>query len=167
MKPRDSLLLGSAVLAAMLSPAATAGARAGDHGRGCAILSPLESLDAPGHSAANPDAAGCKCTFYPYYSPIIPISCRWRYHPLVPYYCGYCKRAPGCGGAALVFGTGCPDVGLGTYGVYSGAPHDEATLLRLGGGGPLPPHATPDIIDLIQGRGGVDGACVPVPGDPH
>lgn len=162
MLKRLASLGGTAALAAVLSVSAAA---AGEHDvRGCAIMSPLDSPDV--------DSNRFLCHrygyFVPYYgSPLTPISTRWRPIVYVPYYCGYCRPhvryayppygdggaglpAPGCNIGSLP--------GVGTYGPYTRAPRDEATLLHLGGNAPYPP-PVPGGNDILDGmRGGSEPA---------
>lgn len=151
---RLPLLLGLSALAVVLSVTLTSDAQGGDgtgqkRQRGLAITSPIDCPDVPG-------CLDRKGSFHPYYSPVIPVSCRWRIVRLVPYYPGYCVKSRsgaswGCGGCSFD-GTVAAGVGSGDYGPYSGAPTDEAYLLHLGGGGPGegPPRTTgpADILDL-------------------
>jgi hypothetical protein len=157
---RHSVLL--AALTVTTSMWSSAAAQAQSHGRGVAILPPAESPDAPPHNQS---------VFIPYYSPLTPISTRWRPVYYVPYYPGYCswhvRVKPTCG---VPYGdpdplhlmgnpVSPPD---GTFGPYTGARTDEANLVHLGGNGPFTPSpAGPtDIIDLIRG-GPAPGACLP------
>jgi hypothetical protein len=131
----------AAVLSLPLTVAAQAPTCTSPHGPGIGILPPTESPDKPSHHP--------KPLFIPYYSPLTPISSRWRPVQFVPYYRGYCaghtRVDPHRGvpyGNGGVFGTsaGNCQAGLadGSYGIYSGAPQDEARLLHLGGAGSPP-----------------------------
>lgn len=116
----------------------------GYHCRGLAIASPLDA----------PDGYCCwfyhpKSLFVPYYdSPLTPVSVRWRStdchgNPLVvPYYRGYCSWFHRHGPYAIESAAlpACGPIGpeAGGFGPYTGAPRDEAILLRLGGNGLLP-----------------------------
>lgn len=149
---------------------------------GVAILSPVETGPPPQGAAL----AGCFCNFRPvytpYYSPLTPISVRWRAcrsgcgDVYVHYYPGY--RPKGQRGSNLFVPGGDPLVGpawarpagaheapisaacaVGDYGSYSSAPADENCLRHLGGNGPAAPcpPRNPDLIDIFQG--GVGGPC--------
>lgn len=163
MKRRLSLLVGSTALAAFLSLAVTANAPAA-HNRGNAICSPLESPDPPGCSATGPCAV-YKCMFNPYYSPIIPIACRWRTTCLTPYYPCYCPWFHHAGPCVCT----CPGLGfgpVGSFGGYTGTPQDEEVLLHLGGAGlsghgPILPAADPDKKETSEGSRGTDGTSRP------
>src|SRR5579884_2298875 len=132
MTRRLSLLVGSLVLAARLAAPAAATAQTSDalasHGRGIAILPPVESPDAPGRCYQG--------RFLPWYSPVTPISVRWCPVVYIPYYRGFCpdrRINPRCGvpyGDAPTPGlTGPVDPAAAAYGGYTGAPRDEARLL--------------------------------------
>jgi len=160
MRWRLAPVLRSIVLAAALALPLPVQAQApGAHGRGVAILPPAESPDAPPSHPQPP--------FTPYYSPLTPISSRWRPVVYVPYYPGYCAHhyqvkpcqgVPyGDGGGLGPVAPGC-ELGLTGYGGYTGAPRDEARLLHLGGNGPYQP-VPPDLLDAIHGG--------PVPAAPH
>lgn len=172
-KPLTRLIRSSA-LTMVLSLGLTAAAH-GEEVRGCAILPPYESPDPPGFNSANGDIER-KGGFYPYYSPLVPISVRWGYKHVVPYYTGYhprgkhgagrCPSAPGCGSAldnGLASG-GTLEVPAGTsfdYGGFTGgAGKDANQFWRMGGNGLVPygapqsSRSRPDLIDLLQaGRG--------------
>lgn len=77
-------------VAALLWLGVTAPVHGGEQ-RGCAIRPPFESPDRPGFNSANGDI-GKKGGFFPYYSTLVPISARWRYKELIPYYPGYCRK---------------------------------------------------------------------------
>ena len=170
MKRQLSWLLGAPAAALVLSLGMTAPARAGHDERGCAILSPLDSADPPGFNSANGDI-GKKGGFIPYYSPLIPVSVRWSYCYLVPYYCGYCRWSNGCGPESCC-GAGIVPAGergaVGTYGAFTGAGRDDALFWKMGGNGllpygaPPPPRSgPPDIIDMIEAHRGHPGHGCP------
>lgn len=162
---RLSLLLGSSAVAATLS------LRAPANGQECC-----------------PDNAPVvlphvKVLYFPYYSPVIPVCKRWYstdWHGnefLVPYYRGYTRWSPRFKNCPNPFAPCCPPPPppgcgagaiLGTYGVYTGARHDEESLLHLGGMGfshPSPEGAPADFIDIIKGNCGPGGfAPPPLPG---
>jgi hypothetical protein len=170
MLRRVVLLLQTTALAVPLCLAAPASAQVtdglGTHNRGMAICSPLESPDAPGHGKKSWDVP-----FYPYYSPLVPISSRWKTTRLTPYYRGYCPgNGPDPHAACGLNGAGCgsgfgpdgpKDPRFSTYGVFTGAAQDDTRFWRMGGNGlvpygaPQPPRdRPPDIIDMIEaGRG--------------
>jgi hypothetical protein len=163
-KPLSCLL--PSLAAVVLSLGMSAPARAGHDERGCAILSPVDCPDPPGFNSANGDIDK-RGGFIPYYNPLIPVSVRWRYCYLVPYYCGYCRwcstgcSTEGCCGAAGEAGA------AGTYGVFTGARRDDALFGKMGGNGlvpycdgPPPRSGPPDIIDMIEaGRGHPAPGC--------
>ncbi len=178
---RNAHVFHFTILAAALSLATTADAGWWDprglrNDYGVAILSPVDTglpQDRPLWGRRRHD-----CVYVPYYSPLTPLSVRWRtcnhrsdiYTHYYPGYwaCGY--RGPnlfvsggdpiaGPAWACPTGGAGCAATSAcgfasGDYGTYTGAPRDEASLLRLGGSGSGTPgvhHGTPDIIDMIQG----------------
>ncbi len=164
--PRALVLLTLA-LAVPLSLASPANAQVTDglglKNRGLAICSPLDSPDGPGWMPK------CwKVPFTPYYSPLVPISSRWKTTRLTPYYPGYWPdkhganpyAAGGCGGTGGGPGHGAIQPGdprFSTYGVFTGAVKDDTLLGKLGGNGlvpygaPRPPRLnSPDIIDMIE-----------------
>lgn len=177
MKRRFTWLFGSSLVAVGLSIGASV--QGGNpRERGCAILPPYESPDPPGFNSANGDV-GKHGGFFPYYSPLVPISVRWDYKKVVPYYPGYLPKGklgsgaccpPGagvdhvvgaeCGAASLERPTGMEF----DYGVFTGgAGQDSTRFWRMGGNGlvpygtPQPPRAAPDLIDRIEGRRGGAG----------
>lgn len=169
-KPLVWLCCASA-LPLLLSLGVAASAQGRDE-RGCAILPPYESPDPPGFNSANGDIDR-KGGFYPYYSPLVAISCRWGYKELIPYYPGYCRKsrhAPNrCGGAGCDDGVpvGAVDASTGaafTYGAFTGrTANDDNVFWRMGGNGLVPygdpqsPRPGPDLIDLIQAHRGGPG----------
>jgi hypothetical protein len=162
MKTHLSWLLNASAVAA-LSLGVTAPAHGEHNERGCAILPPWECPDPPRFNSANGDI-GKKGAFHPYYSPLIPISLRWRDTQLTPYYPGYCAKgkhgpADGYCGPGAEFMTAPEGVigSAGTYGYFTGAGRDDARFSRMGGNGlvpygaPQPPRGgAPDIIDMIE-----------------
>jgi hypothetical protein len=181
-----SLLLGSTILAGI--PSLTAMAQeysfsgAGAHGRGPAMLTPVESAGI--HETRSGDECGLfhhkKATFTPYYAPLSPTPtfARWRTTHYAPHYVGYCPNRlfgphlPRCGsnGSRCGFELGLDDhgsngSGLGSYGPFTGAGRDDTTFWHMGGNGLVPysverhPHSgPPDIVDAIQSSRGRDGA---------
>lgn len=164
MRRQRSFLLGTAALAGMVFLAWPAAAfengplKSGSKKRAPAVYSPVDKPDVP-----HPGAVGPKPgpnlgphnhgTFYPYYSPVIPVANRWRYHKYTPYYPGYCRpwgKQPCMYGSEDCLGLG-PDAVIGpgpyTYGPFTGAPRNEDVLVHLGAGGlttpPLPPGCAP------------------------
>ncbi len=131
-----------------------------DGTRGVAIMSPLDSPDTDQMRGFFHHPYGL---FVPYYgSPLTPISTRWAPVVYVPYYCGYHRphvrfaHVPyGWDGDGLPAPGAVPPAELtpSNYGPYSGAPHDQARLLRLSGNAPYQPSAPGaiDFIDLMQG----------------
>jgi hypothetical protein len=158
MRKRHAFVGGATVMAAILCVSM---ASAGNHGRGIAILPPIESpdMDRDGLHPWWPHHYGL---FVPYYgSPLTPICTRWRPIAYVPYYCGYCRphvryaTAP-YGDAGMLPPPGIVpegDPALTSYGPYTGAPRDEKVLLHLGGNGPYTP-SHPGAIDIIDAMGG-------------
>jgi hypothetical protein len=158
-------LIGSSTVATVLWLGVTVPVHGGHQERGCAILPPYESPDPPGFNSANGDIDR-KGGFYPYYSPLVPISVRWGYKQVIPYYPGYCRHgkhgASGCPGAHDGAPSGPmvePTGGRFDYGAFSGgAGQDDTRFWRMGGNGlvpygtPQPPRSTPDLIDMIQGQ---------------
>lgn len=168
-----ALILQSLALALPLFLAYPANAQVTDglgmKNRGCAICSPLDSPDCPGWMPK------CwKVPYWPYYSPLVPISSRWKTCRLTPYYCGYLppKHAPdsyavgGCDGTGVPLGAVIPgDPRFSSYGVFMGAVQNDTLFWRMGGNGlvpycaPPPPRiGPPDIIDMIEAR---RGGCGP------
>lgn len=178
---RHSIILG--VAAVTWSLEATAFAQqpifTGPTKPGLAILSPVECPDIPRTGIIG---VLCSChhkkgVYTPYYSPLVPISNRWRgrdchgntmythYYPdLLP----RCQRGPNlfvADSGDPWFGPswGYPDgeptacgsagSGVGGYGSYTGAPQDEASLKKLGGLGldsnGFQQRGAADIIDRI------------------
>ena len=150
-----SLLVSSTALAGMISLALPGNVQAvslksGSRTRAPAITSPVDHPDVPGPGAVGPKPGPwlgphAWGTFYPYYSPVIPVSKRWRYHKYTPYYPGYCRpwgKHPPMYGSEDWLGLG-PDAIVGpgaiTFGPYTGAPQNETVLLHLGGTGLTPP----------------------------
>jgi hypothetical protein len=133
------------------------------HGRGCAILPPVESPDKP---PSHPPKL-----FIPYYSPLTPISVRWRPVVYIPYYCGYCpnhrvhpRRGVPYGDYGIFGPTECGyGPGVAGFGPFTGARRDEENLLHLGGNGPFYPSLTgpTDLIDVLHGGPAPAAACVP------
>src|SRR6185437_6101569 len=184
MRRRLSLFFGSTALAAALSLTASAqeysNGGPGGHGRGPAIITPVEDygvhppgVTAPGIFHRKRD------TFLPYYAPLSPTPTfvRWKptcYFPLAPYYTPYymtyCphrlfKPEPPPYGFDGGWGPGPrPDPNAkcagGTplnYGVYTSVLRDDTIFWNMGGNGlvpygtPRPPHGgPPDLVDMIQ-----------------
>lgn len=147
MKRRMRLLFLATTISALMPIGNPSQARAGDPGRGCAIQSPLDSPDCPGKNAAGDDALGVTGAFFPYWNPLVPISNRWNYTDVIPYYSGICRwgifhkdrccqhsEGPDVAPAPAVAGVG--------YGIFTGSPQNEAVLLHLGGAGQGLPRAT-------------------------
>jgi hypothetical protein len=144
MMRRLSLLVGIAAFAAALAVPGAAHAQIFSK-RGTAILPPAECPDGP-------DCYDKKGAFTPCYSPATPISVRWRTTFETPYYPGCCaKRSHGAQYGCDAAETGCAAGAGGGYGAYSGARHDEAELLHLGGLGPYSPTGV-DIISELEGH---------------
>jgi hypothetical protein len=177
-----SLLFGSTALAATLSLTAAAqeysNGGAGGHGRGPAILTPVEDYGVHPPGVTAPGVFHRKrSTYVPYYAPLSPTPtfARWRptcYFPLMPYYTpyytGYCPHRlfspepppygfdggwgwgprPGCDA------NGSGGSKLGSYGPYTSVLRDDTIFWNMGGNGlvpygaPRPPHVGPP--DLVD-----------------
>jgi hypothetical protein len=166
---RFGLFRSSAVAAGLLL-GLTAAAHSGPEEGGCAILPPYESPDPPGYNSANGDIDR-KGGFYPYYSPLAPISVRWGYKELIPYYPGYHRKGKhgvtSCGSAGMGYECAAeagvaldlpPGVSF-DYGRFTGGTgSDDNRFWRMGGNGLVPygaappPRPGPDLIDLLEGR---------------